>query len=307
MYTTPEYAIVYKNSKKGRNMKRKTWMVAGILALLVLGFLFIKRDSVSRLLARDVTPELAGKQVDIILFMGQSNMSGAGGNAKEAPRVPEGAGYEYKAVTAPEALFSLKEPLGEKEHREGLLDDRELLKRRGTMASAFVNAYYEQTNVPVVAIAASRGSSSMDSWLERLAGDAIDRLEQCRKHLENNQIEIRHCYMVWMQGEADANKETPREEYIADMQTLMDQMETAGVEACFLIQIGNHTQQPGHHTEIQEAQLELCDLDDRIFLTSVLPSQLDDELDEGGVHFSQKALNLIGEDAGRMAGAFARN
>lgn len=286
-------------------MKRKTRIGAGVLALLLLGFLFIKRDSVSRLFSRDVTPELAGKQADIILFMGQSNMSGADGNAKEGPKVPKGTGYEYKAVTAPEALFYLREPLGEKEHREGLLDDRELLERRGTMASAFVNAYYAETGVPVVAIAASRGSSSMDSWLERLAGDAVDRLARCREHLKNHQISVRHCYMIWMQGEADANKETPKEEYIADMRMLMDQMEAADVEACFLIQIGNHAQQPGHHAQIQQAQLELCDLDDRIFLASDLPAQLDNELDEGGVHFSQKALNLIGEDAGHMAGKFA--
>ncbi len=288
-------------------MKRKILIGAGILAFLLTGLLFIKRDAISRLLVQDVTPELAGKQADIILFMGQSNMSGAGGNAKEAPQVPEGAGYEYKAVTAPEALVYLREPLGEMEHREGLLDDRDLLKRHGTMASAFVNAYYAETGVPVVAVAASRGSSSMDSWLERLAGDAIDRLTQCRKHLETHQVSVRHCYMVWMQGEADANKETPKEEYIAGMQMLADQMEAAGVEACFLIQIGNHTRQPGHHAEIQQAQLELCQLDDRIFLASVLPAQLDNELDEGGVHFSQKALNLIGEDAGRMAGSVAGN
>ena len=38
-----------------------------------------------------------------------------------------------------------------------------------------------------------------------------------------------------------------------------------------------------------------------------MASELDDELDEGGVHFSQKALNLIGEDAGRMAGSVAGN
>ena len=27
--------------------------------------------------------------------------------------------------------------------------------------------------------------------------------------------------------------------------------------------------------------------------------------DEGGIHFTQKALNLIGEDAGKNAGAYA--
>lgn len=288
-------------------MKRRGFLLAtGISAVIILGILFVKKDWLVNLLARDRTEELWGQQVDVILFMGQSNMSGAEGNAKEAPEVTEGAGYEYRAVTRPDALLALKEPLGGKEHREGFLDDRELLERKGTMASAFVNAYYEETAVPVVAIAASRGSSSMESWLERLAQDALERLELCRNHLERNHIQIRHCYMVWMQGEADANKETPAEEYMEDMRMLMDQMEAGGVETCFLIQIGNHLQQPGHHREIQQAQLALCQQDKRIVLASTLPAQLDEELDEGGVHFSQTGLNQIGRDAGSAAGAFVK-
>ena len=288
-------------------MKKQILFFIAAVAAILLGVLFLKKDELSRLLSRDATRELKGQQVDIILFMGQSNMSGAEGNAKEAPKVMEGAGYEFKAVTHPEALFALREPLGAKEHREGLLDDRELLERKGTMASAFANAYYEETSVPVVAISASRGSSSMGSWLERLVGDALERLELCRNHLERNDIHIRHCYMVWMQGEADANKETPEKEYIGDMKLLMDQMEAGGVEACFLIQIGNHLQQPGHHTEIQRAQLALCEQDERIVLASTLPARLDEELDEGGVHFSQRALNQIGTEAGSVAGSFARD
>lgn len=276
----------------------------GIL-LLLLGLLFINQNRIRKHLEGDVTEELTGKQVDIVLFMGQSNMSGANGNASKAPEVPAGVGYEYQAVTRPDALFRLKEPLGAQEHREGFLDDRNLLERRGTMASAFAIAYYEKTKTPVIAIAASRGSSSMHSWVDHLAEDAVDRLTACREYLENHHIQIRHCYMVWMQGEADANKETSEEDYLADMELLLDKMEEAGVESCFLIQIGNDLLKPGHHSEIQEAQLKLCETDNRVILASNLAPQLDEELDEGGVHFNQKALNLIGQDAGCRAGTEA--
>ena len=288
-------------------MKRKLWIRILIPVLIALGVLFVQRARIAELLEKEPVDELVGKQVDIILFMGQSYMSGANGDAAQAPEVPVGQGFEYKAVTEPSGLSYLQEPFGAEEHREGLLDDREILERRGTMASAFVNAYYQETETPVVAVAASRGSSSMNSWLERLAGDAISRLTDCRSYLAKEGVLVRHCYMVWMQGEADANKERTKEQYYADMTSLMDLMEASGVEKCFLIQIGDHVLQPDHHTEIQEAQMELCENDDRMILASDLPAKLDDKVDETGVHFTQEALNLIGEDAGHSAGYAVSN
>ena len=59
------------------------------------------------------------RTMDVILFMGQSNMSGANGDASLAPELLEGAGYEYRAITDPESLHILEEPFGENENREG--------------------------------------------------------------------------------------------------------------------------------------------------------------------------------------------
>ncbi|MCI9018722.1 MAG: hypothetical protein HFI27_07490, partial [Lachnospiraceae bacterium] len=118
------------------------------------------------------------RTMDVILFMGQSNMSGANGDASQAPELIKGAGYEYRAITEPERLFVLEEPFGENEHREGALDDREILERRGTLVTSFVNAYYEETGTPVAAVSASRGSSSLNGWLNKgLKEDAAQRLE----------------------------------------------------------------------------------------------------------------------------------
>ena len=49
------------------------------------------------------------------MFMGQSNMAGRG-TAEQAPAVPDGTGYEYRAVTAPDCLFPLTEPFGKDEN-----------------------------------------------------------------------------------------------------------------------------------------------------------------------------------------------
>lgn len=245
--------------------------------------------------------------MDVILFMGQSNMSGACGDASLAPPLTPGAGYEYRAITDPDGLYELEEPFGVNEHREGALDDREILERKGTLVTSFVNAYYEKTGIPVVAISASRGSSSLNGWLNKgLKEDAADRLASAKESLKKEKVRIRHIYMVWFQGEADANLKLTSEEYQEGVRTLVSYMEEQGVEACFLIQIGQHLGDPGHHDVIRQAQLELCEASEDIILVSTLPGELTGEgmMDGLGVHFTQEGLNQIGMDAGSRAGEY---
>lgn len=249
------------------------------------------------------------RPMDVILFMGQSNMSGANGDASAAPALTKGAGYEYRAVTDPADLYVLEEPFGVNEHREGALDDREILDRLGSLVTAFVNAYYEETGTPVVAISASRGSSSLNGWLNKgLKEDAAARLGGAKEYMEMKHIPIRHIYMVWFQGEADANLKLTTEEYKEGMSTLVSYMAEQGVEQCFVIQIGQDVEDPDHGREIREAQLEICEESRLCTLASELPAALNeaDMKDQGRVHFTQKALNQIGTDAGSRAGAWVQ-
>ena len=81
------------------------------------------------------------------------------------------------------------------------------------------------------------------------------------------------------------------------------------LEACFLVELGPDLTDPAKHQEIMEAQREICEESEDIILASELPPSLrgDDMKDEGGIHFTQKALNLIGEDAGRTQGLMWRH
>lgn len=247
------------------------------------------------------------RTMDLILFMGQSNMSGAYGEASEAPELIQGAGYEYRAITDPKRLHVLEEPFGENEHREGALDDRGILRRQGSLVTAFVNAYYEETGTPVVGISSCRGSSSMNTWLNRgLKEDAGGRLAQAREVLEKKRIQVRHTYMVWYQGETDVSKKEPKEDYKYNMGVLMDYMEEQGVEKCFLIQIEQADRNNQNYEVIRQAQAELCEERDDMILASSLPNELvkPENMDKGGLHFNQNALNQIGEDAGRTTGRY---
>ncbi len=249
------------------------------------------------------------KEADLILFMGQSNMSGAGGNAAEAPELIKGAGYEYRAITQPAELCVLTEPFGKKEHKEGFLDDRELILRGGSLVTSFVNAYYKETRERVIAVSASRGSAQISSFNNYLAEDVIERLEGAKETMDAQQVKIRHIYMVWLQGETDAYVETEPEEYIEGMQELFATLKPYGMEKCFVIQIGNATM-AGEFVDtskIQKTQEKLCEVDDNFVLVSTLPKTISESpYMEDGIHFTQTGLNLIGEDAGKNAGIYVK-
>lgn len=249
------------------------------------------------------------KEADLILFMGQSNMSGAGGNAQEAPKLIKGAGYEYRAITQPEELCILTEPFGENEHKEGYLDDRDLILRGGSLVTSFVNAYYRETKERVVAVSASRGSAQISSFNNYLVEDVIERLENAKRAMTANHVNIRHIYMVWFQGETDAYVETSKEQYIGGMQKLLHTLQPYGVEKCFVIQIGNVVMggEEVDTVQMQSVQAALCENDDNFILVSDLPKKISEKpyMDDG-IHFTQQGLNLIGEDAGKNAGVYIK-
>jgi hypothetical protein len=249
------------------------------------------------------------KEADLILFMGQSNMSGAGGHGADAPQLIKGAGYEYRAITMPSELCVLEEPFGQNEHKEGFLDDRGLLERGGSLVTSFVNAYYKETKERVVAVSASRGSAQISSFNNYLVEDVIERLESAKETMMNQGVNIRHIYMVWFQGETDAYVGTTSDQYVGGMQNLLHTLQPYGVERCFLIQIGQ-VMMGGEVIDtsyIQSVQENLCAGDENFFLASTLPKEISEPpYMEDGVHFTQAGLNLIGEDAGKAAGEYVR-
>ncbi len=273
--------------------------IISLLLMAVLG---------TALVAGGVGQKMDRQEVDVILFAGQSNMSGLG-DASKAPEVAEGTGYEFRAVTDPTKLYHLEEPFGENENREGMCDDSPFLERTGSLVSAFVNAYYEQTQTPVVGISASRGSAKMSTWLREggLFLDAGQRLDACLQYLnENPDYKIRHIYMVWLQGESDISSHEDDEDYGEQLQELFSNFHILGVEKCFLIRIGMDTDRnPEDMESILEAQTQLCRTDEDFVLVYTQAVTLPERgMLQDAVHYTQEGYNLIGEEAGRNAGIY---
>ena len=152
------------------------------------------------------------RTVDLLFFMGQSNMAGRG-EAALAPVVAPGMGYEYRAVTDPDTLHPLEEPFGVNENDPAGVYEPGM--KTGAMVSSFVNACTAQTGVPVVGVSCAKGGSAIAKWLPGTPyyQDAVRRARKARAFLQANGYPIRHSAMVWCQGCTDGDLHTPKTIY----------------------------------------------------------------------------------------------
>ncbi len=238
----------------------------------------------------------------VFIFMGQSNMAGRG-VASLAPKVAAGQGYEYRAVTAPDALAHLEEPFGAEENNpDGVFEPG---MKTGSMASAFVNAAHPLLQKPLVCVSCAKGGSRIDEWQPGTPyyRDALARLEHCRSFLSANGCRIAGAYMLWCQGCTDADNGMPEEEYAEKAERFIRSfLKEGAVERCFLVQIGNHRDRPLLYRPIQDAQERLCaGGGDIVMVSRCLKTMAARGLMKDEYHYLQPAYDEAGTEAGRNA------
>ncbi len=241
-------------------------------------------------------------QVDLIVFMGQSNMAGRGIVTEEfpedAPAVTEGAGWEFRAVSDPTKLYPIDKYFGLYENVEGAINDGN--SKTGGLVPAFVNAYYEKNgHVPVVGVSASEGGTSLVDWqpgTERF-DDLLNRLTTSVAWLQDNGYHIRHQYIVWCQGETDDIE--MEEWYITNFNAILNTLKEAGIEKCFMIRVGNSNPATQDKITLMETQNRICQNDkDVIMISTDLAGMLERGLMKDDLHYYQQAYNETGEHAG---------
>ena len=247
---------------------------------------------------------MGGKTVDLFMFMGQSNMAGRGIVTPEHPEpAPEplpNAGYEYRAVSDPGKLVPISEPFGRAENRRGGIDDGDM--KTGSMVTAFVNAYYTRTGVPVVGVSASKGGSVISQW--RPGGayltDAIDRFESALEFLRGSGIAVRHRFMLWCQGESDADIGNTGTDYVQDFTHMLDAMTSRGIERCFLVQVGRFNGPGRSYAPMRTLQDRITAENERVIMVSRLFETMKERgLMKDPFHYFQQAYNEVGRDAGK--------
>ena len=266
-----------------------------------------------------VLPE--SKVVDLIVFAGQSNMAGRG-NGSLAPECPEYCGVEFRAVSDPTKLYAIDEserPFGlEENHAYGLNGDLDGIDdtgstgnplKSGSLVPAFINAYYENTGRRVVAVSASKGSTTSVGWTKAARGlytGLIQRYKAAKDWLNGNGYTIGHKYIVWLQGESDLTVASPNE-YVENINSLFNEIISpeTDIEKMLVIRIGYKLGQAETET-IVAATDRLCAEKENIIMISTRLTDLYtiEYYNNDLLHFNQSGLNIVGEDAGKNAAAY---
>ena len=251
------------------------------------------------------------KEYDLVLVCGQSNMAGRGITSEEwpeeAPSITPGAGLEYRAISDPECLHPVQEPFGAEENNpEGIYEPG---MKTGSLVTAFINAYYARTLVPVIGISASKGGSAIAEWQgeDDCLSDARMRLRRAEDYLKKEGIPIRHRFMLWCQGETDGDLGTEPAVYKEKFKRMLSQVRESGIEACFLITIGQYNGRDGFdYSGIRHAQRELAEeLADVWLVCDDFYTMQSRGLMKDDFHYYQQAYNEVGTAAGNVAGQLA--
>lgn len=245
--------------------------------------------------------------IDLIFFMGQSNMSGAGGDKELAPPVTEGHGYEFRAISDPTRLYNIEEPFGKNESFIGGICDIPGAKK-GSIVSCFANEYYALTGVPIVGVSASQGATTTEIW--QSAGFQIDmqqRYDITVNWLNDNGYYIKNRYVVWFQGESDAANHVQPEIYNTNMDNIIRPLFIKGLNKVFIITPGRTLSIKNYFDDIINQQLDMCRESGYYALGTNILSDVSAEYMVDEWHYNQLVLNIIGIETAKSVACYTLN
>lgn len=258
--------------------------------------------------------------VDLIVFAGQSNMSGRG-TAADAVVCDKNAGFEFKAVSNPATLMPIAEPFGLNEDKAGAITDANedgTTKRSGSMVSALVDEYHKLTGRQIIAVSASVGGTTSFQWKNIYINDAAERLDAAKEFLKKAGVGIDRIFIVWCQGESDGDADTTPEIYIKNTKDIFTIFKKHGAEKCFLIQIGHYNfvdytrradgfsgaEWDRKYDTIRKAQADLCSLEEDFIFAGSFEPYIGEMKDQ--YHYYQTAYNAVGKKAGERMAKFVQ-
>lgn len=243
---------------------------------------------------------------DLWMFMGQSNMAGRGisnsSHPETYPTIVDGAGFEFRAISDPTTLYPIVEPFGVSENKSSGINDGN--SKTGSMVTSFANAYYKYTNVPIIGVSASKGGSAIASWqhgvTNSLLDDAMDRFEDAIDYCETNDIQIRHKYVLWCQGEHEADDNQTVEYYKTMFDAMAEYCFQCGIEKIFIVRIGKENSGDGTNYDymIRGQNTIAQNSKDYIMASTEFASMYSRGLMKDAYHYFQQAYNEVGTYAG---------
>lgn len=246
------------------------------------------------------------KEYDFIVFAGQSNMAGRGVTSDEHPEgyplITEG--YEYNSSKSLNSITLAQEPFGTE------MFSSTNATKQGTMIVSFMNAYFNSTGVPVIGMLSALGGTYISEWVEggRCFANMRANINNAFMCFRNRNIKIRHKYIVWCQGEAEAEAGSglDAEAYKSSLVSMFNSLKNScGIEKLFVVRIGNrnptdNASNAGKYKTMINLQTEICQQTEDIVMASCgFAGMLERGLMKDAFHYYQQAYNEVGNDAGR--------
>ena len=252
-------------------------------------------------------PVTPSKDVDLIFFMGQSNMSGAAGDESAAPYVSPDAGMEFRAVSDPTTLYPITEPFGINENNPTGLHEYPGAKK-GSLVSAFVNEYYKETGRRVIAVSVSMGATDMNTWTSQgVMDDVKNRYDTSVSYLKDNGYKIWHIYAVWLHGESDAISGTDPEVYRTQLDNVMRPLFIGGLQKVFIITPGRTIDYRDIFLKIINMEKQICYESGYYALGTTVLTKVSTEYMSDQYHYNQHVLNMVGIEAAKSAAFYQKH
>ena len=251
--------------------------------------------------------EQESDELDLIMFMGQYNMSGEGGDASLAPKVKETAGMEFRAVSDPTRLYPIEEPFGIGENDPSGLNEFPGVKK-GSLVSSFVNEYYSLTGRKVIAVSASMSNADMEIWTSQgVMTDVKHRLDAAISFLKDNDCKIGHIYVLWLHGESDGLKGSTADSYRKSIDKFMSPLFKSGLEEVFIITPGRTIDYTDVYDTVIKAQTDLCRESKYYTVATTVLSGVSAEYMVDQYHYNQHVLNYVGAEAAKSVAYYTIN
>ncbi len=225
---------------------------------------------------------------------------------------PVQGAQEYKFLT--NELIPLQHPVGE------LIGDAisPASGNGGSLLPAFCRAYVRESGREVVAISAARGSTGLSDWQEGTERFSIV-VEKVLKGIEKvkNTHKVERIYYVWLQGESDGRRATGENEYLQGLIRYKNALKKeCGIEKFGIIKVGyfvtafkedinSETYKPRRMQEeaVMRAQERATREDEDFVMLTRICTELSLQSEyinpNAGGHYNNKAMELIGEVAGK--------
>ncbi|MBR6557176.1 MAG: hypothetical protein IKT60_07075 [Clostridia bacterium] len=257
------------------------------------------------------------KEIDIIIFAGQSNMQG-----QAEGRYLDGAvcgAYEYRYLT--DSLHPLTDPVGENLRADGSegyppftdgiplqqwLDENvlgEACYKNASLVPAACAAVHAATDREVLAIHAAKGSTQVHQWLPGTDGyTVLLRKVQAGIRKAGETYAVRSVSLMWLQGESDSIFHCTRETYAERLVALGEAFAAEfGLERFGVIRVG-HFCKTAWDEGIIAAQEDVCASHPLFTMLTRLTAELEQDPanmnPNVGGHFGAVGLEKLGRAAG---------